>query len=70
MSLIQQRKDIWIIYRTTGFNDVKDCCEQMNTKSMLKEKRLGSTKRYIVYESADEPIQKTIKILEVSFMMS
>jgi len=58
-------------YRATGFVAAQmaatDICEQMNLESVLKQKRLRSTKRYFSYEAFDEPLIDALKKLEVTF---
>ncbi|XP_034081663.1 uncharacterized protein LOC117552398 [Gymnodraco acuticeps] len=71
VDLLKKTGDSLTCYRRTGFSDAqttaKEMCEEMNVESVLKQKRLRSTKRQFGYESPDEPIDDALKKMEITF---
>ncbi|XP_071060220.1 zinc finger MYM-type protein 1-like [Pseudochaenichthys georgianus] len=71
VDLLKKTGDSLTCYRRTGFSDAqttaKEMCEEMNVESVLKQKRLRSTKRQFGYESPDEPIDDALKNMEITF---
>ncbi|KAF7643846.1 hypothetical protein LDENG_00232370 [Lucifuga dentata] len=45
----------------------KDACEEMHVETVLKDKRLRSTKTQFAYEAPDEPVRDALKRLETTF---
>ncbi len=58
--------------RASGFTaaqaTAKYLCEEMNTKAVLKQKRLRNTGKQFSYEAADEPLTDALRNLEVTFL--
>ena len=73
VNLLCKAKDSLVSYRNTGFVTAqviaKDICEEMNVETVLKEKRLRSTKRQFAYEAPDEPFADAQKRLEVEILL-
>ncbi|KAG7175302.1 PiggyBac transposable element-derived protein 4-like 13 [Homarus americanus] len=57
----------WSETRWESKTTAKEICKEMNVGTLLKQKRLRSTKRYFSYESVDEPISDALKKMEITF---
>ncbi|KAJ8346579.1 hypothetical protein SKAU_G00279800 [Synaphobranchus kaupii] len=71
VNLLESTKSHLLSYRNDGFAaaqaSAKDACEEMHVETVLKEKRLRSTKTHFAYEAPDEPVRDALKRLETTF---
>ncbi|KAJ8359077.1 hypothetical protein SKAU_G00156020 [Synaphobranchus kaupii] len=71
VNLLESTKSHLLSYRNDGFAaaqaSAKDACEEMHVETVLKEKRLRSTKTHFTYEAPDEPVRDALKRLETTF---
>ncbi|KAJ8352071.1 hypothetical protein SKAU_G00235470 [Synaphobranchus kaupii] len=71
VNLLESIKSHLLSYRNDGFAaaqaSAKDACEEMHVETVLKEKRLRSTKTHFAYEAPDEPVRDALKRLETTF---
>uniref|UniRef100_UPI00359004C9 zinc finger MYM-type protein 1-like n=1 Tax=Myxine glutinosa TaxID=7769 RepID=UPI00359004C9 len=71
VNLLESTKSHLLSYRNDGFAaaqaSAKDACEEMHVETVLKEKRLRSTKTHFAYEAPDEPVSDALKRLDTTF---